>query len=92
MEYLIIISLVYCGVLAYGIWRFTTFGIENIKYLEELTARQEAERKDLIDRLMARDLIEVKQAQNIERKTGGRVLSKGQNERKIAEEKERLGK
>ena len=44
----------------------------------------QAERKDLLDRLMARDLPEVKQAQAIERRTEGtKPTSKRQNDARL---------
>jgi len=61
-------------------------------HYERAIAMQElhaAERKDLIDRLMARDLTEVKQAQAI-RQGSGKVMSKRINDAKIAEEKKKL--
>ena len=46
----------------------------------------QAERKDLLDRLMARDLPEVKQAQALERRTeGGKPASKRQNDARLIE-------
>lgn len=53
----------------------------------------QAERKDLLDRLMARDLPEVKQAQAIESRTDRvKPTSKRQNDARIIEMAEKAGR
>lgn len=68
-----------------------TRALEKAQGINELAERRwAAERKDLVDRLMARDLTEVKQAQVIEaRAEGARATSMGQNEKRIAEQNKR---
>lgn len=58
---------------------------EHFAFMAGLLERHAAERRDLVDRLMSRDLTEVKQAQAIQSVTP-RVVSKSQNNAKIAEE------
>lgn len=59
------------------------------KLINYLLEKHREERKDLIDRLMARDLKEVKQAQAIQNITP-KVVSKRQNDTRIAEEAQKL--
>ena len=56
----------------------------------ELIARHAAERSVLLDRIMARDLAEVKMAQAIDRGDGPRAISKAANEKKLADEAQQL--
>lgn len=54
------------------------------KVLEKAQADWQLERKDLLDRLMARDLPEVKQAQALEARSGvNKVSSKRQNDARL---------
>lgn len=62
---------------------------ECAKLINYLLEKQREERKDLVDRLMARDLKEVKQAQAIQNITP-KVVSKRQNDTRIAEEAQRV--
>jgi len=57
--------------------------------VEAIEARHYTERKDLYDRLMARDLPEVKQAQAI-RQGQPTVVSKRRNDMRLAEEAKKL--
>ena len=58
--------------------------------MNDCTAAWAAERQDLMDRLMARDLTEVKMAQNIG--TGSRkVISRAQNTQRIINENIKIG-
>lgn len=56
----------------------------------DITGRAAAERKDLLDRLMARDLTEVKAAQRMEVGEGPRVVSKRDNEERKAKESRKV--
>ena len=56
----------------------------------ELIARHAAERSVLLDRIMARDLPEVKMAQAIDRGDEPRATSKGQNDKKLTDEAQQL--
>lgn len=53
--------------------------------IDNILQQHKEERKDLVDRLMSRDLREVKQAQAI-RTVEPRVISKRQNDAKLVEE------
>lgn len=58
--------------------------------LSDVTGRAAAERRDLLDRLMARDLTEVKSAQRLEGGDGPRVVSKRDNEERKAKEAQHI--
>lgn len=62
---------------------------KHAEFIRDLFEKHREERKDLIDRLMARDLKEVKQAQAIQNITP-KVVSKRQNDTRIAEEAQKL--
>ena len=66
--------------LAFVAWREYCFSRERKELIEKLTKREQ----DFLDRLMAKDLPEVKQAQKLP--DGGRVISKYKNNVRIAEE------
>lgn len=79
------------AVVVIGILYFTTLVVVfrvAVSVVEERAAtldKHQAERKDLIDRLMARDLTEVKQAQAIAGAVP-RAVSKSRNEARLVEE------
>jgi hypothetical protein len=56
----------------------------------QLADQYAAERSVLLDRIMARDLPEVKMAQAIDRGDGPRATSKGQNDKKLSDEAQLL--
>ncbi len=73
-------------IISLGIVAALGFGCNWLINREFSQARTEwqAERKDLLDRLMARDLPEVKQAQALEnRATGSKPTSKRQNDARL---------
>lgn len=63
---------------------------ELIDMVADLSGKHAAERSVLLDRIMARDLPEVKMAQAIDRGDGPRAISKAQNEKKLADEARQL--
>lgn len=63
---------------------------EFISMVADLSGRHAAERSVLLDRIMARDLAEVKMAQAIDRGDGPRAISKAANEKKLADEAQQL--
>lgn len=58
--------------------------------IDSLVRAHAQERKDMVDRLMARDLTEVKQAQAMEDAPGPRAISKRSNEQRMAQEAKRM--
>lgn len=87
--YTIIPFLALCAIVGAILIVFSRFIVHNeqehSEFVADLLKSHAAERRDLVDRLMSRDLTEVKQAQAIQ-SVVPRVMSKGQNNAKIAEE------
>jgi len=89
MIYTLIPFLALCAIIGAILIVFSRFIVykeqEHSAFVADLLKSHAAERRDLVDRLMARDLTEVKQAQAIQSVTP-RVISKGQNNAKVSEE------
>lgn len=79
---IIVAALLAIGLIA-GISIYSIIVIQRM--FERLRLDWQQERKDLLDRLMARDLPEMKQAQAIENRPEPKVTSRRQNDLKLAE-------
>lgn len=59
-------------------------------FIDSLMEQHRKECRDLLDRLMARDLTEVKTAQAMESTSATKVISRRQNDMRLAEEARRF--
>lgn len=81
----LITTLLFALVVAYLGYTLDKARQDNANFVTDLLDKHQEERMDLVDRLMARDLKEVKQAQAIQN-VEPRVISKRMNDAKVAEE------
>ena len=95
---IIIGALVVCVLFLWGMACISKDSIKTVKEISQmfsgtvaaLAAEHAAERSVLLDRIMARDLPEVKMAQAIDRGDGPRATSKRQNDKKLADEAQQM--